>query len=194
MLNYTVTEKAYLDFNMYHVLNSPYLRKQAKLLRVLPPLILVFLFVGDLFLWAGPGRRFPPLFPAAVIGLAILWFTAYQAYYRKSMEKRLKGYIREGNGQEFLGEQSLELLDDRIRTVEKNGVRETPYHVVEKLVENEGCLYIFIGAMTAIIVPLETLDGSASYPDFRNHLEDKVRQAKAAERSPETRPGTAYGQ
>ena len=173
---YTVTEKAYLDFNMYHILNSPYLRKQARLARIMPFMFWLLLLGVDAF----TSGVFSPGFSLAFITLGALWFLFYPAYYRKANKKRLKRYIDEGNGQEYIGDQSLELLDDRMRTEDKTGLREMPYAIVDRLVENQDCLYIFIGAMTAVIVPQSAFDGDNFYPDFRAYLEGKIRLAKTA--------------
>ena len=76
-----------------------------------------------------------------------------------------------------------------MRSTDGTGVRETPYGAVERLVENAGCLYIYIGAMTAVIVPLESFGGADSYSEFQNRLQEKIRPAKAPNHSRETKSG-----
>mgnify|MGYP003622657763 CR=1 FL=1 len=93
------------------------------------------------------------------------------------MEKRLKAYVAEGNGKEFIGEFTLELLDDRPRMEGQDGVAEKGYDKVRKLVTDKDRLYIYTGSMTAVIVPLHAFGSGEAYRKFRQLLEEKTRAA-----------------
>lgn len=179
-LHYTVTDQAYLDFNIHHVGQSDSIRKQARRVRLSLPVIVSLMGLGFCgFMTWRFGVRAPSFaYLAGCLAVSALWYALYPWRYRKALEKRLKAYFAEGHGKEFIGDFTLELLDDRLRTEGVNGAGETLYGKVGKLFENKGCLYIYTGSMTAIILPLNTFDSEETYREFRSHLEEKVRAAK----------------
>jgi len=71
---------------------------------------------------------------------------------------------------------------------------EVPYGNVKKLVENQDCLYIYFGTMTAAVVPLSSFDGDHPYADFRACLEDKIRSAKTMKAGSEAPSGASSEQ
>lgn len=176
-LHYTVTNEAYFDFNIYHFENSASTRKQIRKTRILPPVtwsITAFTFCGYFFYTQ---QTIPFALPAALLVVSVLWYVFYPACFRKSLEKKLKRWMAQGVGKEFIGDFTLELLEDRIRTTDGISVMETLYGNVERLVENKGCLYIYTGVASALILPLEAFSGEDSFREFRNDLEEKARTA-----------------
>lgn len=176
-LHYTVTKESYSDFNMYHFENSASTRKQIRKTRVLPPVtwsLTAFTLCGY-FLYTQ--QTVPIALPAALLVVSVLWYLFYPACFRKSLQKKLKQWMAQGVGKEFIGDFTLELLEDRVRTTDGISVMETMYGNVGRLVENKGCLYIYTGADSALIVPLEAFSGEDAYLEFRNILEEKARTA-----------------
>ena len=181
-LHFTVTEQAYLDFNIDHIEHSDSLRKAAGRARLIVPLVLLFIGASfTVFIVCKFGiHAFPLAYLAGCLAVSALWYVLYPAYYRRILEKRLKSYLAEGNGKEFLGDFTLELLDDRLRMAGAGGVTEALYANVGKLIENKGCLYIYIGSMTAVILPLDAFGSAETYREFRHLLEEKMQAVGGA--------------
>ena len=180
-LHYTVTEQAYLDFSIYHAEQSESLSKLARRYRLLFPALISLIGVGfcGFMTWRFGVRVFPFAYLAGCLALSALWYAFYPRLHRSSMKKRIKAYVAEGNGKEFIGSFTLELLDDRRFMKDADGVTTAvPYDRIGKMVENKGCLYIYIGSMTAIIIPLDTFGSEEAYREFRDSLAEKVRTAK----------------
>ena len=176
-LRYTITKESYFDFNLYHFENAASTRKQVRKTRILPPVtwaLTAITFAGYFFY---KQQTLPIALPAALIVVSALWYVFYPACFRKALERKLKRWMAQGVGKEFMGDFTLELLEDRIRTTDGVSVTETVYGNVERLVENKGCLYIYIGAASAHIIPLEAFGSDDAYREFRNLLEEKMRTA-----------------
>lgn len=178
-LRYTVTKKAYFDFNIYHIQNLAVTRRQVRKTRIMPPVIwsLTGLVFCGYFLQAQ--QSVPLALPVALFVVSVLWIILYPICFRKALEKKLTGWVDKGIGKEFIGDFTLELLEDRIRTEGESGVAETMYDNIERLVVNKGCLYIYIGSLSAHILPLEAFDNEEAYREFRSFLEKKIPAPKA---------------
>ena len=179
-LHFTVTEQAYLDFNIWHIEHSAAMRKLARRVRLALPVTLSLLGLGfcGFMTYRFGIRTVSFVYLGGCLAIAALWYALYPRRYRKTMKKRLKAYFAEGNGKEFLGNFTLELLDDRLRMAGADGATESAYGKVGNVIENKGCLYIYTGSMTAVILPLDTFGSEEAYREFRSRLEEKVRAAK----------------
>ena len=182
-IRYTVTEQAYLDFNIHHIEHSASISKLARRARLALPVVLSLIGLGfwGFTTWRFGIRAFSFANLAGCLAISALWYTLYPWRYRKSLEKRLKSYFAEGNGKEFIGDFTLELRDVPLRTEGGDGVTTAvPYDRIGKLVENKGCLYIYTGSMTAVILPLDAFGSDEAYREFRGRLEEKLRAAREA--------------
>ena len=179
-LRYTITEKNYLHFNLFHALNSDAAKALIKRARIRPPLIWLavsFAFCGYFFYEYG---RFSIEFFLIIMATAGLWYALYPLCHREMLEWRFERWLEAGGGREFAGEVDLELLDDRIRAQDKGDAREVPYENVERLVENKDCLYVYIGPDSALIVPLNAFADADARGAFRARLEEGMRAAGEA--------------
>ena len=178
-LRYTLTKEARLEFNIYHTEHSATISRQTRKARILPPLIWLLVALGfQAFFYYRFGRG-PLWFPVIVFAASALWFLLYPLCRRWWVRKTLASYLGEIEGKDPLNA-TLELRDDRLRAEADDGMTEARYAEVEKLVENKGCLYIYVGWAMAFIVPLEAFGGEAAYRKFREELELKIKAAKEA--------------
>ena len=178
-LHYTLTQENYLDFNIFHAMNSAPAKALLRKTRTQPPVVwlLAFLvFCGYSLYTSG---RLPTVLAYIILSMSVLWYVLYPLCHRKTLEWRLKRRLA-GGGRESMGEVTLEPLDDRLSAEDAGGVREVPYGEVERLVENKGCLYVYIGENSAFIVPLNAFAGDGAYGEFRNSLEENMRASREA--------------
>ena len=179
-LHYIVTEGAYLDFNVYHFERSESVRKLIWRYRILIPAVWSLLAVGFSVARYYVSGRVLITYPAFFIALAALWYFLYPFFYWRSFKKRLKALVTEGFGSEAIGDVTLELLGDHLRGERGGMVSEIAYSNIEKLVEHNEHLYIYISSSGAFIVPLIAFDDKTPYRAFRNNLEEKMRAAQKA--------------
>lgn len=176
-LRYTLTQSNYLDFNIFHAMDSAPAKALLKKTRTQPPVVwlLAFLvFCGYSLYTSG---QLPTMLAYIILSMSVLWYLLYPLCHRKTLEWRLRRRLA-GGGQESLGEVALELLDDGLSAEDAGGVREVPYDAVERLVESKDCLYIYIGANSAFIVPLNAFGNDGACREFRDNLEEKMRSAR----------------
>ena len=178
-LRYTLTQDNYLDFNIFHALNSAPAKALLRRTRTRPPVVwlLAFLvFCGYSLYTSG---QMPTVLAYIILSMSVLWYFLYPLCHRKTLEWRLKRRLA-GGGRESMGEVTLAALDDCLRAEDAGGVREVPYDEIERLVESKGCLYIYIGENSAVIVPLAAFGNGEAYREFRKTLEQNIRAAREA--------------
>ena len=178
-LHYTLTQDNYLDFNIFHTLNSAPAKALLRKTRTQPPVVwlLAFLvFCGYSLYTSG---QLPTVLAYIILSMSVLWYVLYPLCHRKTLEWRLKRRLA-GGGQEAMGEVTLEALNNRLRAEDAGGVKEVPYDDIERLVENKGCLYIYIGENSAFIVPLAAFANEEAHREFRKNLDENKRSAREA--------------
>lgn len=165
-LRYTVTENDYIQYNLYHHAHSPSTRRTVAIFRFGVPVILVILSLltirhHNLFAWL----------PAII--LAVLWLALTPGFFRRSIAKNVKKLMYEGRYSEFIGDFTVTLLDDTIRYAGNGQTMETAYNRVERVEHDAERLYIYIGSLSAIIIPLRDFKDEAEKQAFLNLLAQK---------------------
>ncbi len=178
-LHYTLTQDNYLDFNIFHTLNSAPAKALLRKIRTQPPMVWLlafFVFCGYSLYTSG---QLPTMLAYIILSMSVLWYFLYPLCHRKTLEWRLKRRLA-GGGREVMGEVALELLDDCLRAEDAGGAREVPCDEIERLVENKGCLYIYIGESSAFIVPRSAFANDEAHRQFSKNIEENMRAARKA--------------
>ena len=151
-LRYTLTEEDYILFNLYHSIRTPALRRQMRAPQLLFPVVLgLYLLVF--------GRSGPPIFYLALFAVAsVLWVLLLPRLYRRSIRQTVRAQWSGGAANEFTGPQTLALLEDRIRKESDGRLSETAYRHVTRIVQTPQALYIYVGALSAYIVPVTAVE------------------------------------
>ncbi len=162
--NVNITEKDYIDFNMFCILNTPFGKKQLKSFRIINSAILIMGLVACLLI-AG----FTPVgFCSTVLFLCAL--AAIQACAPKlmtaSVKAQAKKLSRSGKKAyspcsvlEFYGETFTE-TDDEAKTEQK-------YSSIDRIsiIENR-IIYIHINDLRAYLLPLSCFESPRQYAEF----------------------------
>lgn len=162
-VNYTLTRDAYTAYNIYYLAHSPSTKR----------LMLMGQFVLPLFVMAACGLFYllsvmtatqACVVSAVTYGVFVFF---YPLFFRRGVKRRLDRMMADGLGREYLGEHVLELKQAGIQDASESGyVVEVPYANVERTVENDGHLYVFIGHATAFVIPLDALGDEAGKAAF----------------------------
>lgn len=172
-INYEVTEKDYIDFNMYHMKNS----KEFKVGKIIlfGLLLLVFAFS----LWRGLQNRpdeilghtvFIITFIIFVVVPVLIVWLPFRPLAKWSVKLQLKG----GRYNDFIGEQKMTLHDDYIEDANARIVSQIKYTTIEKICYNRDCFYIYIGAVKACLVPARYFSDKAEIKAFVALLKQKT--------------------
>ena len=174
-LHYTVSEDDYIAFNIYHARHVPnYKRTLIGLCLLLPVLLaaatpLVFLVFPGASPWIWTGV-------AVVAGglWALLMPARFEALIRRHIKKIIKGRS------EFVGDFSLDLEEDALIYAGNHEKNEIAYGRVVKIVEDGSLIYLFLGPVSAVIVPTAAFADVSQKEAFFNLLRAKCPGAEFA--------------
>ncbi len=148
LLRYTISEDDYLAFNLYHARQTPNYRRTVIGLCLLVPVLmaavtpLVFLAFPNASPWGWAAVA------TAISGLgALLMPGRFTALIRRHIKKITKEH------NEFVGKFSLELRKDGLVYAGNAERLEIAYERIVKVAGDAELIYLFLGALSAIIVP-----------------------------------------
>ena len=171
-LNYEVTEKHYIDFNLFHYKNS----KIWKFIYVLRFISFIPLIHGTLVLVLNHNIDFSErigAFISGLLGSVVLIFIMF-SLFDFLMRWSVKAYLKSGKHNDFIGEQTLTLTDIGIEEKNSFGSSQTYYSTVEKICRNDDCLLIYIGAIKAIIIPITAFSDDKQQEVFLSLIKQKT--------------------
>lgn len=165
-IEYQVTEQDYIHFNFYHCNHS----KQAKQARWILRYVTAALFVLA-FLILYQDR--PSAYIVSIV-MAGVWIALFPIYYDNHIKRTVKKMIREGKNNDFIGPQKLTLKEDGIEEASPYSTSLIQYSAVERIGCGYNCIFIYIGAVKAIIVSLSAFSDDGQRNEFIGILKEKT--------------------
>lgn len=166
-LEYEITNEDYLKFNMHYLDNSADVKRSLFISRIM----LTIITLGVAFLTIRDGSIYGYLY-FALIWLVIMVF--FKKYFRYFMERKLKKMIKDGKNKGFLGQSSLEVQEDGLYSTSQNAEQKTKWEGVQKIATTSEHIFIYVGELAAIIVPLSSFQDDAQKEEFLQLLNSKV--------------------
>lgn len=148
-LEYELTRQDYVDFNIYHVMNSKSMKNRLLFVWFVSPVL--FLIFPLLFRRVSPNGFWVGLVVFAVT--AALWIILFPRKYKKSLAKSVNKMLDEGKNNGFLGMRSLTFSDEGITQVSEAGETKNNWNVVERLAITDNYIFIYIASVMAYVVP-----------------------------------------
>lgn len=145
-IEYILTAEDLVQFNLYYSSISPNHARQRKRHRILVPV--VYMILALLLLW-GSSYVAATLFTL----FAAVWFALSPRWLRKRYRKYYERHIAETAGDELPRSTVLDLLPDGIFSSSHMGETKFRYDAVDRVVENNGYTYVFIGKGMALVLP-----------------------------------------
>lgn len=172
-LNYTLTRDDYIAFNLHHANNDSASKKRINFLRILLPVAAAFMMVLTLLTnHSGVVTTIISIVPALAIG--IVWIIFLPRFYNFLLVKNIKKMLEKREKSEFEGPVHLVLGQDTLHLQKETGTSETKYIAVERIEEDSQHLYIYIGAISAIIVPFVAFASQQEKNLFLQQLSSKA--------------------
>jgi hypothetical protein len=155
-------------FNYYHHFHSSTARRQY-LQAWFAPAIALFLICVGVWLLASFNSRTPgstflaflPLFSVVPLQLA-----AFPWLYGRKVKKIVAGMIAEGRNRTLLGKQHVTISSEDITKTGDFDRLVVAWGGVERVVKTSDHAFIYISALTAIIVPRRAFSGSVDFDHF----------------------------
>jgi len=161
----------YFEFSKSLNLNSAVGKKALLTYRLIVPIISVLtIFV----FWIAGAKT--GLLISEVIGLAILsvvFIILAKPFYIKSLRKQLD--ILKKNGKlPYNKEATLLFSDDYCTEITLERETKIKYSVVERVVETEKAIYVYMSAVSAAIIPLKCFSDDAQKQQFICFIQSKI--------------------
>ena len=168
-LNINVSEEDYLQYNIYHAEHAPNYKGTLIALGLLVPVVCLALTYFAI------QRVSPLLWGATAVIASVVWMLTMPWRYRKIVKKQVKRLTQKNN--EFVGQFSLSLLDNHI-LYEGNSERiEVGYNRLAKVIQDKQYIYLFLGSLSAFIIPPSTFETKEQAQAFLQILQEKCGQA-----------------
>jgi hypothetical protein len=115
---------------------------------------------------------------------------------RRRYQKHYEKHIRETVGQSLQKSMTLELRDDGICSSSSLGESKYRYSAVDRIVENDGYTYVFIGKGMALVLPHDRIpkDAIDSLATEINQRKQEANQASEATSEPAPGAGSSSPQ
>jgi len=169
-IDYTVTEKDFVHFNLYHVKNS----KWGKWLFAPPFLLAIVIIIHFLFRDNGFGILHTIIFIAMFAILMGILFMLMNPLFDWCMKWLVKMELKRGKHNDFIGPQTLTLQDEFLEDGNSHMTSQIKYSSIEKICCDYDCFFIYIGAIKAILVPLACFTDDVQKQAFLDLLKQKT--------------------
>jgi hypothetical protein len=163
-LEYEITKQDYIDFNIYHMNHSVSIKHSLFIQRFIFPIIFLILpiflvKITDIPLWYW--------FDVSIIS-SILWIIYYPKFLKKSVGRKVSKMLEEGKTTGILGNHIFSFTEEGV--VDKTEFSETSYNLIEKVVESEAHIFIYVSAVMAYIIPIRIFGSIDEKENFLNIL------------------------
>lgn len=158
----TITFDDMLEFNMYHTMKSPMVRRQRLgLLGV--ALVVLIGWSGLVLLTESPAEKAWALWPFLVFSIVMFWFFVR---FSAAMQRRMKKLLREGANPGLLGRRNFRLTDEGVAEISDIGHSLTSWAAITRIEETESAIYLYNSSVSAHIVPTRAFPHPQAVRDF----------------------------
>jgi len=168
-IEFYITEKDYINFNLFHLYHSKSIKLFLSIIRYGVPVIVL---LWNLFWVIIENSGFLVLVPYCV--LMILWIIFIPKLTESINKSTVRKQIREGKRNDFIGWQRITLHEDYIGEAAVNITSNINYEAIERIGQGYGCIYIYIGAIKSFIIPLSAFTDINHKIMFMNFIEHKT--------------------
>ena len=174
-LEYELTLDDYVTFNKYHIRHSPSCRRSYRWnLVVLIALGLLLIVLYGAFFGTPVGTVL-----SCIIYVPLGWLL-WRLSYRVTVARRLQRALREGENRDLAGTHVLVIHDEGITTTGQMGETKLKWAVVEKTVEDKEHVYIYVSAVSALVIPKRAFQDEQHMRAFLDEIA-RFRTALAAD-------------
>ena len=176
-VHYEVTEQDYVNFCLYHINASKSGKRLSMVMyRIIPFVFFLIPLVRLLSNLSNLSEVLVPLlgsFFIAVIG-ALAFLVSVKLTRTPLIRLSAKMQLKDGKSNDFIGPQTITLHEDCIEDTNAQMATRINYSSIEKLCIGYDCLFIYIGALKGIIMPLRSFADMAQKNEFIHRLKQKT--------------------
>ncbi len=154
-IDYKITDKDFIDFNVYHNLNTESLKRRINLYKLMLPII--YLVLVMVFYIAKLDEI--TLFFFAVIGAVAMLYRL--AFYNKILARSITSQLKKAKKYDnlpYCPGGTLTFKDGFVNDVSIVGENKLPYCSLNQISLGKTATYIYYGSSQAFIIPHSTFD------------------------------------
>ncbi|MBS3990678.1 MAG: YcxB family protein [Erysipelothrix sp.] len=164
-------EDDYLQFNMYHLLNSSNGKQLLLLYRLIIPLI-SFISI-TIFINEDSDLQFVLIATLVSVIISILGIIFSKKVIFMFLKKGIQNLKKEGK-LPYSKNTILKFDDDFIYEFTHNAENKTKYAMIEKIVVTEKIIYIYISSVQAYLLPKSAFTNDLEKDEFLNFINNKL--------------------
>lgn len=159
-----LTQDDYMKFNIYHASQSDMVKRQRLIARLIGPVLFMAVAIY--------AAQRVSLWIVAYFGvISLLWLVFYPKFAEKSMKRRLKKFLEEGEPGILYGSRHLSFDEDQIVVDQAGAISEYNWHHITKMVEDNHAVYLYVGNVQAIIMPKRAFNQKDEVEKFMAYVE-----------------------
>lgn len=172
-LHYDVSEKDYINFNLYDI-NHKIHGKIIKLLCCVGVPVIFLRF--DILYLIQNVENIEWLFPIVLVVISLLFVVGLHFLYTFLFKFLIKLALKSGKHNDFIGNQTLVLQDNCIEDINESMSSRITYSLVERICfdKKSNCFYIYIGAIKALVLPESSFADKNQKLEFFSTLKQKT--------------------
>ena len=175
-LDVHLTDEDYIRFNIFHMFNSPQGKKSVLIGRLAGFFVAILAVVIFLIAGAETGLLITEI--GFLIAFSVVWYLGYPSSVKRRTRKTISRMKVSGR-LPYNADSVVEFGDDEIISESERGREITKYSSINGIYEDESCVYLYKGAMEAIILPDSCLpEGREGFLKF---IKGKCKGCAAAE-------------
>ena len=175
--SFTLELDDWLNFNMYHLRNSPSARRIRNGMWIGVPIgFFFFAFVLGI-LSSGTSNRF--LYAVVFAAAGFLRLAFYRQYYNWGMRRRVRKFLDEGDNEGLLGPQEVILSPNSIVARNDETEGKSSWKNVKKVVVTDDYVFVYVSSMSAFILPRRSFKAEISFDELGEMCQKYYKEAHA---------------
>lgn len=167
-IEYQCTIDDMVAFNLYHFANSPSLRKQVLVNRLITSTLAVLIVVTGFYIAVGKFLPLPFIAPSLLIGIIIFFY--YPSIQKKTFVRAVTKLLKEGKNKASLEKQKLTLSSDGVSERSALGETKVGWSSIEKVVQVKKHIFLYIGSVNAFVIPKRAFLSDESLQEFLDYV------------------------
>ena len=154
-INFEVTKEDYIKFNLYHIENSPFQRKNFNLLRYGIPVLFSFPIY---FIGTGIFKQSSIYWSIISLLFVVIWIFSYPKQYKNLVKKQTEKLINEGDNSEIFGKKTMIIDDENITIYNRSSFERILKQSIKDVKIYDDIILIYTSSISAYIIPIRYLD------------------------------------
>lgn len=164
-IHVSINDEDYITYNIYHYFHSSSTKTNVLIGRLMPLLFSILAIAVFILIDVVPMLLYAEI--AFLTLYSIIGFFRFPKSVEKNIRKNILKLKKEGK-LPYAEEASLDFGDNEITETSPNNVKRIPYSSILAVQEIENYIYLIIGAVEAVIIPIRCLDNKDTLLEFLN--------------------------